>query len=57
MKIQLNCAECENTRFNLSDADTDWSVVVCEDCGHVVGTFAELKQKVADEVLKRASAA
>jgi DNA-directed RNA polymerase subunit RPC12/RpoP len=27
--------------------------IACADCGHRIGTMGELKQRIADEVLKR----
>jgi len=55
MRVDLSCAVCGNNRFSLSEADKDTSMVWCEDCGHKMGTLAELKQRMADEVLKRAA--
>ena len=55
MRIEMACAECGKNRFNLPDANKDSSPIVCEDCGHIVGTLADLKQKVVDEILSRAS--
>ena len=34
---------------------TDQSLVVCEDCGHEIGTLARLKQMVAEQVLRQSS--
>ena len=55
MKIELNCAQCGSNRFIYPLKFTDTSVIICADCGHEVGTVAELQQKVMDE-LERHSA-
>jgi hypothetical protein len=55
MRIELNCAECGGNRFTLDRGQADDSVIICEDCGHEVGTFAMLKEMFAAEVLKRSA--
>ena len=55
MRIELNCAQCGNNRFSLDQGMTDQSLVVCEDCGHEIGTLARLKQMVAEQVLRQSS--
>ena len=55
MRIELNCAACGSNRFSLDQGNSDRSLIICEDCGHEVGTLAKLKQMVAEEVLKRNS--
>jgi uncharacterized Zn finger protein len=53
MKIELACAACGGNHFDLSDANTDDAVIACGDCGHVIGTFGDLKLRLAEEVLRR----
>lgn len=55
MKIEISCAMCGRNRFNLSTAQRGTSIIICEDCGHNLGTLRELEQRVADEVLRRTS--
>ena len=55
MRIDLNCAECGKNRFNLGDGTEDDSLIRCELCGHEIGTMAELKERVAAEVLRLAA--
>jgi uncharacterized Zn finger protein len=55
MNIELTCAKCHRNSFNLGHGAEDDSVIRCNFCGHVIGTMAELKERVAAEVLKRAA--
>jgi DNA-directed RNA polymerase subunit RPC12/RpoP len=54
MRIDLNCAKCGENRFNLSEGIEGDAMVWCRACGHEIGTLAQLKERVADQVLKRA---
>ena len=56
MRIELNCAVCGENRFNLGDVLEGDAIVLCSACGHEIGTLAELKERIATEVLRRASA-
>ena len=51
MSISLNCSKCDGNRLNLEEGLADDSDVSCTDCGHKIGTLAELKERVAAEVL------
>jgi DNA-directed RNA polymerase subunit RPC12/RpoP len=55
MRIELNCAKCGKNSFDLGHGTEDDSVIRCNSCGHKIGTLGELKERVADEVLKRAA--
>jgi DNA-directed RNA polymerase subunit RPC12/RpoP len=55
MRIDLNCAQCGKNRFALHGDIADDTQIECESCGHKIGTMAELKARVAEEVLKRSS--
>lgn len=50
MRIDLTCRQCGSNRFRLDRKLEDDTHVDCEDCGHKIGTMAELKRQVADEV-------
>jgi DNA-directed RNA polymerase subunit RPC12/RpoP len=54
MKIELTCAKCGSNHFNYPLRFTNTSVITCADCGHEVGTVAELQQKVMDELASHA---
>ena len=47
MRIELNCAECGRNRFTIVKAMGDHEAVYCSDCGHEIGTMADLKERVA----------
>lgn len=55
MRIELNCAECGKNSFNLGRGAADDSLIRCDFCGHEIGTLAELKERVAAEVLRHAA--
>ena len=55
MRIELNCAECGRNRFTLSHFDDDDTEIECVDCGHKIGTMAQLKARLAAEVMKRST--
>ena len=55
MRIELNCAECGNNSFNLGQGAKDDSLIYCKLCGHRIGTMAELKERIAAEVLRLAA--
>lgn len=57
MRIELACAACGDNHFDLREDHTDDAFVRCAICGHEIGTLAELKERVAAEVMKRASPA
>lgn len=54
MRVQLSCINCGSNDFRLDEARSDDCTVTCGQCGHVVGTLGELKQRVAEEVLASA---
>ena len=51
MRIELNCSQCGDNRFTIVQAIKDNAVVRCSECGHVIGTMDELKERVAGEVI------
>jgi DNA-directed RNA polymerase subunit RPC12/RpoP len=53
VRIELNCAACGNNHFSLDQEMDDDAHVRCRDCGHYIGTLAQLKERVAAEVMKR----
>lgn len=55
MRIELKCAACGKNSFNLGHGVEDDSLIRCDLCGHQIGTMAELKDRVAAEVLKLAA--
>jgi uncharacterized Zn finger protein len=57
MRIELACAECGKNRFAFPSDGTDDDMVTCEDCGHVIGSLASLKDRVAAIVLGRSAPA
>lgn len=55
MRIELSCSACGQNRFNIVQGMADDAVVRCADCGREVGTMAQLKERVAAEVMRRAA--
>lgn len=51
MKIELSCSKCGKNRFVFPEEGGDEAMVICEECGHKVGTLAQLKERVAEMVL------
>jgi len=56
MRIGLNCAKCGENSFRILEGMGDEALIRCADCNHVIGTLAELKERVANEVMKRVDA-
>ena len=54
MKIELSCAACGGNGFDLDQDQADDYRIKCGDCGHEIGTLAELKERVAESVLQMA---
>ncbi len=50
MAIELNCSKCGNNRFTFPA--TDHEPVCCDFCGAIVGTYAEVKDRIAAEVVR-----
>jgi DNA-directed RNA polymerase subunit RPC12/RpoP len=55
MRIELKCAQCGKNSFNLGKGAEDDSLICCDFCGHEIGTMAELKERVAAQVLRLAA--
>lgn len=53
MRIELNCAKCGQNSFTIIRGMGDDAMVTCSDCGHKIGTMGELKERVANEVIRR----
>ena len=56
MRIELNCTVCGDNSFTIIRGMDDDATVSCSECGHRIGTMAELKERVAAEVMRRAKA-
>jgi hypothetical protein len=54
MRIDLASAEYGKNHFTLDEAHSDLCVIRCRDRGYKIGTLAELKERVAQEVFRRA---
>ena len=53
MRIDLTCAECGGNRFDYPLVLEDEASITCADCGHTIGTVADLQQKVLDALAER----
>lgn len=56
MRINLQCESCGANRFKFPESGGDKAMILCDDCGHAVGTLGSLKAKVARAVLKKSAA-
>ena len=50
MRIEITCAVCGENKFDFPEAGDDNAIVTCADCGHEVGTLAQVKDAVANAV-------
>jgi ribosomal protein S27E len=50
MVIELNCPKCGNNRFTFPSKDHE--PVSCDFCGEAIGTYAEVKDRIAAEVVR-----
>ena len=55
MQLDLVCRECGGNRFDYPFTLNANSVIKCADCGHKVGTVADMQQKVADAMARQAA--
>jgi DNA-directed RNA polymerase subunit RPC12/RpoP len=56
VRIEMNCRKCGSNKFALGGPLADDAMIRCLSCGHKIGTMAELKERVAAEVMKRVDA-
>lgn len=54
MRIELNSAVCGQNRFGRAENVADVALIIGDECGHQTRTLAELKERIAAEVLRRA---
>lgn len=54
LKIDLSCGECGSNRLDIPAQANDDSPVVCEECGHALGTLGDVKSRVEEAVLRGA---
>ena len=54
LKVDLSCAECGSNRLAIPADASDDSPVVCEECGHALGSLGEVKTRVEEAVLRYA---
>ena len=50
--IDLSCGACGSNRIDIPAQARDDAPVLCEDCGHVLGSLGELKSQVEQAVLR-----
>lgn len=53
LSIDLACAQCGSNRLDIPASAADDSPVVCEECGHVLGSLGDVKSRVEQAVLRR----
>jgi DNA-directed RNA polymerase subunit RPC12/RpoP len=50
MRIELSCAKCGGNHFDYPLVLTDDAEITCADCGHEIGTVADLQRKVVAQL-------
>lgn len=50
--IDLSCGECGSNRLDIPAQAGDDGEVTCEECGHALGSLAEVKTRVEQAVLR-----
>lgn len=56
IRVNLSCMKCGGIPMPDSEPVTDKTIIKCNSCGHVFGTFAEVKAQTM-EAAKQAAAA
>ncbi|HLL30496.1 MAG TPA: hypothetical protein VK403_05830 [Allosphingosinicella sp.] len=52
LNVDLSCGECGSNRLDIPAQASDDSPVVCEECGHALGSLGEVKARVEQAVLR-----
>ncbi|HEX8261448.1 MAG TPA: hypothetical protein VF547_01085 [Allosphingosinicella sp.] len=52
LKIDLSCGECGSNRLDIPGQDRDDCPILCEECGHALGSLGDLKARVEQAVLR-----
>lgn len=52
LRIDLSCGECGSNRLDIPAQAGDDRPVVCEECGHALGSLADVKSRVEQAVLR-----
>jgi uncharacterized Zn finger protein len=52
VRIDLSCAQCGSNHFVYPLELSDTSVISCKECGHVIGTVAEVQQMVIRQLTR-----
>ena len=52
LRIDLSCGECGSNRLDIPARAGDDSPVVCEECGHALGSLGDVKSRVEQAVLR-----
>jgi len=50
--VELNCDDCGGDRFSYPVSVQDSASIQCMDCGRSMGSFEELKERIAADVAR-----
>lgn len=50
VSVEIHCAVCGSANYSLPGGGADEAPVRCNDCGRELGTVAELKAEMLDQV-------
>lgn len=51
VSVEIHCAACGSANYSVPDGAADAAPVRCNDCGRDLGSVAELKSEIMDQVM------
>ncbi len=57
VSVEIHCDRCGSANFSLPDGAAEEGLLLCNDCGETLGTFAQLKAELASCAVEHSSEA